>query len=200
MRLILCLISMAFGGASFAETRVAFVVGNSNYDHASLLANPVSDAALVAKTLSGIGFDVTSHTNLTRQGFANAFAAFLRDTRDADVTVFYFAGHGMQFDGENYLIGIDAELATEFDIEGETISLKRIVETLQRNSKAALVFVDACRDNPLSASFYRRNYSETRALTTRGLARVNTPLDGSMLLFAAAPGQVAFDGGGVDAP
>lgn len=200
-RILLFLVaSMLMATLSHAETRAAFVVGNSAYLNAPALSNPARDARLVADTLSQLDFVVTRHENLTRDGFADALGNFLRDNRDADVTFFYFAGHGMQYDGRNYLVGTDAELRSELDIDSETIELDKVVELLERNSKAALVFVDACRDNPLATDFYRRNFSETRALETRGLARVRSRSDGSMLVFAAAPGQVAFDGEGLNSP
>lgn len=186
--------------AARAETRVAFVVGNSAYENAPRLANPVRDARLVSDTLSALGFDVTRYSDLTRDGFADALSRFLRKSKDADVTFFYYAGHGMQYDGENYLIGTNAELRSELDIDGEAIALGKVVELLERNSKAALVFVDACRDNPLATDFYRRNFSETRALQTRGLARMQSRPDGAMVMFAAAPGEVAFDGDGLNSP
>lgn len=191
---------IVFVSAAHAETRAAFVVGNSAYENAPALANPARDARLVADTLRSLEFEVTRHQDLTRDGFADALGAFLRTHRDADVTFFYFAGHGMQYEGQNYLVGTDAELRSELDIDSETIELAKVVDLLERNSKAALVFVDACRDNPLAEDFYRRNFSETRALETRGLTRMRTRTDGSMLVFAAAPGQVAYDGAGRNSP
>jgi hypothetical protein len=183
-----------------AETRAAFVVGNSGYENAPRLANPARDARLVARTLESLDFEVSLYQDLNRSGFSDALGAFLRSSRDADVTLFYFAGHGMQYDGKNYLVATDAQLRSELDIDSETIALNKVVELLERNSKAALIFIDACRDNPLASDFYRRNFSQTRALETRGLARARGATDGSMLVFAAAPGQVAFDGDGLNSP
>lgn len=200
MRNLLILLVVLIPIVAHADTRAALVVGNSSYQNAPALSNPARDARLVADTLRQLDFAVTRHDNLTRDGFADALDDFLRQNREADVTFFYFAGHGMQYDGRNYLVGTDAELRTELDIDSETIELDKVVELLERNSKAALVFVDACRDNPLATDFYRRNFSETRALETRGLARVRSRTDGSMLVFAAAPGQVAYDGEGLNSP
>ncbi|HSG70880.1 MAG TPA: caspase family protein, partial [Planctomycetaceae bacterium] len=198
--LLLLVVFLGVSFAAHADTRAAFVVGNSAYENAPALSNPARDARLVADTLRQLGFTVTRHEDLTRDGFAVALEDFLRTNRDADVTFFYFAGHGMQFDGKNYLVGTDAELRSELDIDSETIELDKVVDLLERNSNAALVFVDACRDNPLATDFYRRNFSETRALETRGLARVRSAIDGSMLVFAAAPGQVAYDGDELNSP
>ena len=195
--LILCLLVPI---SAFADTRAAFVVGNSAYSNAPKLANPVRDAHLVADTLRSLDFIVTQKNDLTRDGFARALSDFIRKNKNADVTLFYFAGHGMQYDGQNYLVGTDARLQSELDIDSETVELSKVVELLERNSKATLVYVDACRDNPLATDFYRRNFSETRALETRGVARVRLRTDGSMLVFAAAPGQVAYDGEGRNSP
>ena len=182
-----------FAAMGHAETRVAFVLGNSVYENAPLLENPIRDARLVAETLEALDFEVTRHEDLTREGFSEALGEFLGKSRDADITFFYYAGHGMQYGGQNYLVGTDAQLRSEFDIDGETIALDKVVSMLERNSQATLVFVDACRDNPLATNFYRRNFSETRALETRGLARVRSALEGTMLVFAAAPGHSAAD-------
>lgn len=198
--LIKAICFLLFATMSHADTRAAFVVGNSGYLNAPRLANPVRDARLLARTLEDLEFDVALHEDLTRDGFSAALGDFLRANRDADVTLVYFAGHGMQFKGRNYLVATDAALRSELDIDSETIALDMVVELVERNSKAALFFIDACRDNPLATDFYRRNFSETRALETRGLARYRARSDGSMLVFAAAPGQVAYDGAGLNSP
>ncbi|MCR8722887.1 caspase family protein [Frigidibacter sp. ROC022] len=190
------LVWIGLAGPALAETRAAFIVGNAAYKNAGSLKNPVADARLIAATLTDLGFDVDAHENLTRAGMADALSAFLRNNADADVTLFYYAGHGMQFDGRNYLIGTDAALRSEFDIDSEAINLDKVVDLIQRNSRAALVFVDACRDNPLADRFYRENFSETRAAMTRGLAPMKTGSDGAMVVFSASPGQVAYDGEG----
>lgn len=179
---------------ALAEKRTAFIVGNAAYTNALPLANPVNDARLLAATLEGLGFDVTLASDLTRVGLAAEFSAFLDRTMGADVTLFYYAGHGMQFEGRNYLLGTDAALRSAFDVQSEALPLDRIVQMLEEKARAALVFVDACRDNPLATQFYSQNFSPTRALATRGLAPMSERFQGSMLMFAASPGQVAYDG------
>ncbi|MEZ5732893.1 MAG: caspase family protein [Paracoccaceae bacterium] len=202
MRLLATLIFLAVcaSSAALGETRVAFVVGNSKYQAATALENPGRDARSIAETLRGLDFKVDLRTDLTRDGFARALSAFLKENAEADVTFFYFGGHGMQFDGRNYLLATDARLETELDIAGETIALDTVVELLKRNSKAALVFIDACRDNPLANRFYAQNLPLTRGQATRGLAPVQTSYEGAMLVFAASPGQVAYDGGANGSP
>lgn len=197
--IIVCLLT--FGALpAIAEKRTAFVVGNANYANAFPLENPVSDAHLVAETLGGLGFDVTLATDLKRSELAAQFSAFLNETKGADLTLFYYAGHGMQFEGRNYLLGTDAALQSTFDVQSEALPLDRIVKMLEEKSRAALVFIDACRDNPLATDFYTQNYSPTRALTTHGLAPMTGRFQGSMLMFAASPGQVAYDGTSGNSP
>ena len=183
-----------------AAERAAFVVGNDTYAHAPQLKNPASDARLVAKTLEDLGFSVTRHENLARGDIAIEFAAFLQRTKGAEVTLFYFAGHGLQFERKNYLLGTDAKLSSELDLASEAIELDRVIRMMERESRAALVFIDACRDNPLATSFYRKTMSPTRALATRGLAPINASYDGAMITFSASPGEVAYDGGGNNSP
>lgn len=183
-----------------AEERVAFVVGNSNYENTSQLSNSVQDARLITAVLEKVGFDVTTHQDLSRGGFARAFSKFLASASEADIAFFYFAGHGVQLDGTNYLLGTDATLKSEFDVISEGISLDDVTEILTKRTNAALIFVDACRDNPLADTFFAENFSQSRSIDTRGLAPVTSTNTGSMLVFAASPGQVAYDGIGSNSP
>jgi len=198
MRLV---VSVLFGfcvlvTAAQANPRVAFLVGNAAYEHTASLATPASDVELIAQTLRGLDFDVRVHNDLTRTEIGRELSLFLRETDGADMTLFYFAGHGMQFNGQNYLLGVDSQLQTEFDVEAEALDLAQVVDLLERNSRAAMVFIDACRNNPLAEQFYRSNYSETRAVMTRGLAPVQHAFAGTMITFSASPGEVAYDGTG----
>lgn len=196
----LILLFLIFAQPALAEKRVAFLVGNSAYEHAPELANPTRDVALIADTLKQLDFDVVSHADLGRNDIAHELSGFLQDTTGADVTIFYFAGHGMQYEGRNYLVGTDAKLQTEFDIDSETLQLNKVVQLLERHSRAALIFIDACRDNPLSNAFYTQNFSDTRAMATRGLVPISGTFQGSMITFSASPGQVAYDGTGENSP
>jgi hypothetical protein len=147
-----------------------------------------------------VGFDVTTHTDLTRAEFGRALSDFMSGLEDTDVVVFYFAGHGMQLDGENLLLGTDASLQSEFDVLAESIPLRTVAEALRRRAQSVLVFLDACRDNPIARSFYAENFPQARSLDTRGLAEVESAEEGTMFFFAASPGQVAFDGIGRNSP
>lgn len=183
-----------------ADKRVAFLVGNANYEHAPSLDNPIKDTELIAATLTELDFDVSVFSNLNRDQIGRELSIFLSNTEGADVTLFYFAGHGLQYDGENFLVGTDTKLETEFDIASEALNLSKVIELLERNSRAALIFIDACRDNPLANAFYAQNFSQTRALMTRGLAPMTRSFQGSMITFSASPGQVAYDGEGANSP
>lgn len=186
--------------AALAETRVAFLVGNGAYDHASDLRNPVADITLIGSVLESLDFNVDRHEDLTRSEIGQALAAFLETHAEADVTFVYLAGHGMQFEGRNYFLGTDAKLETEFDIPTEAMPIDTMIKAVQAKSKASLVFIDACRDNPLATQFYTNNFSESRALQTRGLVPLSSPAQGAMVVFSASPGQVAYDGTGSNSP
>jgi peptidoglycan hydrolase-like protein with peptidoglycan-binding domain len=183
-----------------AEGRVAFVVGNSDYENTARLANPANDARLVARSLEAVGFDVTMHLDLTRAEFGAAISDFMARTDGADISIFYFAGHGLQLDGENYLLPTDASLRSTFDVLSESISLSTISEAMRGRADSVLLFIDACRDNPLAETFYRENFPQTRSAAARGLAPVRSGATGSMVMFAASPGQVAYDGLGANSP
>lgn len=200
MRFLLFVPLVFFTFPAVAETRVAFLVGNSEYEHAEKLDNPRNDVELVNATLLSLDFDVALHYDLTRSEISSELATFLRDTKDADVTLFYFAGHGMQFKGQNYILGTDAQLQSEFDIEAEAMNLQQVTDLLELNSRAALLFIDACRDNPIANAFYRRNFSENVGRMNQGLAAINVAFQGTMLTFSASPGQVAYDGLGEHSP
>ncbi|MEM7320704.1 MAG: caspase family protein, partial [Pseudomonadota bacterium] len=153
-----------------------------------------------AEVLEGLDFRVDLHEDLTRAEIGQNLSEFLAKNAEADVTFVYLAGHGMQFEGRNFFLGTDARLATEFDILSETTPIDSVIKAVQAKSKASLVFIDACRDNPLANDFYKNNFSESRALQTRGLVPLTTPAQGAMVVFSASPGQVAYDGAGSSSP
>ncbi|MEP2507346.1 MAG: caspase family protein [Paracoccaceae bacterium] len=186
--------------ALLAETRAAFLVGNGTYAHASDLKNPVADITLIGQVLENLDFSVDLHRDLTRAEIGQRLSKFLNANSEADVTFVYLAGHGMQYENRNYFLGTEAKLATEFDIPSETIPIDAMIKAVQEKSRASLVFIDACRDNPLATAFYENNYSESRALQTRGLVPLTSPAKGAMVVFSASPSQVAYDGDGSNSP
>lgn len=167
-----------------AEKRVALVIGNSNYPGASL-RNPANDAKDMAAALRGLGFEVISKTDLTQKEMNRAIAQFGEKLRADTVALFYYAGHGMQVRGKNYLIPIDARIASEASSRAEAVDVDTIMDQLGV-SPLNIVILDACRNNP----FERRFRS-----VGGGLAQMNAPM-GTLIAYATAPGKVANDGGG----
>ena len=180
-----------------AGRRVALVIGNSSYTAVPALANPERDAATVATTLRTIGFQkVTLENNLTREKAFNALRAFAADAEQADWAIVYYAGHGIEMNGTNYLIPVDARLATDRDVEFEAVPLDKIMSAVDGAKKLRVVLLDACRDNPF-ANQMRRSIA-TRSIG-RGLAEVE-PDAGTLVVYAAKHGQTALDGDGANSP
>jgi uncharacterized caspase-like protein len=175
--------------------RVALVVGNGDYAaEIGKLKNPTSDAQMVADTLTGLGFEVALVTDADQKAMKRAIREFgqkLRATGPNGIGLFYYAGHGVQVDGENFLLPIGAEIQAEGDVELEAVSASSILSQMQFAGNAVnLVFLDACRNNPLTRSF--RSGS-------RGLARVDAPR-GSFVGYSTAPGDVSVDGESSNSP
>ena len=177
-----------------AEKRVALVVGNSAYTNISPLSNPRNDAELIAQTLREVGFEVVTAIDADRRTMGRAIRQFGKALRLAGkdaVGLFYFAGHGVQARGTNYLIPVGAVVEDHADLEIEALSASNILTQMESaGNKLNLVILDACRNNPFKATFRS---------SERGLARV-TAASGSLVAFAAAPGQVAADGRGKNSP
>src|SRR5438477_5615174 len=141
---------------AFAEKRVALVLGNSAYQNVARLANPVNDGAKIAVTLKDAGFDVVdSRHDLPAAETKRALRDFADRARDADIAVVYYAGHGIEVNGSNYLIPVDARLERDTDIYDETLSLDRILIAIEPAKKLRLVILDACPDNPFSKRMKR---------------------------------------------
>lgn len=135
---------------AWATKRVALVIGNSSYQNVPLLPNPANDAAAIAATLKGAGFDVVdSRLNLAASDMRRALRDFADQARDADIALVYYAGHGIEIDGTNYLIPTDAKLERDTDIYDEAFSLDRVLLAIEPARQLRVVIVDACRNNPL---------------------------------------------------
>jgi TPR repeat protein len=189
--LLAILLVLYTGTADAAERRLALVIGNSAYAFGAL-DNPRNDATLMAKTLEAVGFEVTRLIDADQKSMKKAMLDFGRSLRDSDsVGLFYYAGHGVQIDGENYLIPIGANIRDENDVAVESIAVSEYLKTMQRSaSRINIAIFDACRNNPFA--------SATRS-GTRGLARVDAPA-GTIIAYATAPGDVALDGSGGNSP
>lgn len=194
----LCLAST--GAAAAAEKRVALVVGNSAYVNAAPLPNPVNDAGEVAKALTEAGFEVILGLDLNKAAFDNKVRDFARALDGADVALFFYAGHGLQVAGRNYLVPIDASMQKERDLDFEGIGVDFVLKQMEidRDNKTNVVFLDACRDNPLARNLARS--MGTRSISIgKGLAQVETGV-GTFISYSTQPGNVALDGEGANSP
>jgi invasion protein IalB len=177
--------------------RVALVIGNSAYRSVSALPNPRADAAAVAAALRQVGFQtVRLEQDLPRDKLIDALRGFAREAETADWALVYFAGHGIEANGTNYLVPVDAKLEVDRDIEYETVPLNQVLGAVEGARKLRIVLLDACRDNPFARQM--RRTAATRSIG-RGLARVD-PEGGTLVVYAAKHGEIALDGSGTNSP
>ena len=177
--------------------RVALVVGNSAYRNVPELPNPANDAGAVAAALNRLGFSVTLIANASFEEMRRGLIALGREAAGADMAVMYFAGHGMEMSGENWLIPIDAELKKDIDAENEAISLRSVMLQVSNTTSLGLVVLDACRNNPFAAKMHRA--LALRAATAGGLGRIE-PVGNVLVAYAARDGTTALDGDGRNSP
>lgn len=183
---------------ALAEKRVALVIGNSDYQNVTPLTNPSNDAAAIAAILTKANFDVVdSKSNLTGIEMKRTLREFGNKVRDADVAVIYYAGHGIELEGTNYLIPVDAKLEMDTDVLDETFPLERFIVAADPAKQLRLVILDACRDNPFNKTMKRT--IGARAVT-RGLAKVEPSNPNTLIAFAAKAGSTASDGEGKNSP
>jgi hypothetical protein len=180
-----------------AETRVALVVGNAKYEHADVLANTVNDAMAVSSMLKKAGFDVDERDNLTVVEFKRAVRDFARTAANADIAVVYYSGHGVEFDGTNYLIPTDARLANDSDVEDEAIPLDRVLAATRAAKKLSLIILDACRENPF---LHLEGAMATKRVSFKGLVPLESTGTNTLVAYAAKAGSVSFDGSGANSP
>ncbi len=183
-----------------ADKRVALVVGNSAYVHAAVLPNPVNDAGDMAKALTEVGFEVILGLDVGKQALDAKVRDFARALDKADVALFFYAGHGLQASGKNYLMPVDARLQGERDLDFEAVSVDFVLKQmeLEREGKTNVVFLDACRDNPLARNLARTMGTRSAAIG-QGLAQVQTGV-GTFIAYSTQPGNVALDGQGRNSP
>lgn len=187
-----------FSQPALAGKRVALVMGNSAYQNVNRLVNPANDSEVMSATLKSAGFDLVE---LKRDLKANEMRRALRDfsdqVREADIAVVYFAGHGIEIDGANYIIPVDALLERDIDAYDEAIGLDRLLTVIEPAKQLRLVILDACRDNPFNKSMKRT--IGTRAIG-RGLAKVEPTSPNTLVAFAAKAGSTASDGDSRNSP
>lgn len=202
MRLFIALVLFVIGsfgaGPALAEKRVALIMGNSAYKNVAQLPNPVNDAAAMAALLKAAGFDsVDARLDLGVADMRRAISNFSDTASDADIAVVFYAGHGIEVDGTNYIIPVDAALKRDIDVDDEAVPLDRVLKVLDSTKRLRLVILDACRDNPFSKSMKRT--LGTRSVS-RGLAKVEPSSSDTLIAFAAKAGSVAADGDSANSP
>jgi hypothetical protein len=180
--------------------RVALVIGNGAYVNADPLRNPVNDANSVAAVLRTIGFDVVEGVDLTRLALEEKIRDFLRKALHARIALLFYSGHGMQVDGKNYLIPVDARLAEPTDLFFETVEIDKTLDALSDPGRTTIILLDACRDNPLARHFRSRLPVTRSAAVPSGLAAYSAVGTGTLIAYATAPGQTALDGQGQNSP
>ena len=181
------------------ERRIALVIGNSAYRNVPPLTNPVRDATAIADALRRIGFQtVTLQTDLPREKLVDALRNFAQLADSADWALVYYAGHGIEMGGANYLIPVDAKLSTDRDVGFETVPLDQVLSAVEGAKRLKLVLLDACRDNPFASQMRRTMATASRSIG-RGLASIE-PESGTLVVYAAKHGETALDGDGANSP
>jgi invasion protein IalB len=182
-----------------AAERVALIIGNGDYAHTTTLRNPANDAADIGSTLRELGFVVVDGMNLNRQGMEAKIREFSRKLVGAEIALFYYAGHAVQVGGQNYLLPTDAKLEQAGDLELDTLDLQVVLRQMESQVRVNLVFIDACRDNPLAKNYAQALGPSRSASLSRGLATVRSTV-GTLVAFATEPGNTAQDGSGRNSP
>ncbi|MHC2277622.1 hypothetical protein ACVME8_004233 [Bradyrhizobium diazoefficiens] len=196
---LLLALALLFGAEpAFAGKRVALVLANSAYQHAPSLTNPVNDGSVMAKTLKDAGFDIVdSRHDLSALEARRVLRDFADATRDADIAVVYYAGHGIEVEGSNYLIPVDARLERDTDVYDEALSLDRVLVAVEPAKQLRLVILDACRENPFGKTMKRSVASRGIG---RGLAQVEPSSPNTLIAYSAKAGFTAQDGDGANSP
>jgi Caspase domain len=193
------ILSMVAGVQSAdAQSRVALVIGNGAYHHASKLTNPRNDAADLGQVLRKYGFHVLEGFDLGKPATESKLREFARALAAKEVGLFFYAGHGLQVSGKNYLVPVDAKLDDSSGLDFELVPFDLVQRTMERETSTNILFLDACRDNPLAGNLART--MGTRSLDIgRGLAQAQAGV-GTLISFSTQPGNVALDGAGRNSP
>lgn len=185
------------GTTTQAARRIALVIGNGAYKNVHALDNPQRDSQLIAASLKGVGFQsVTVANDLTRDKFFETLRAFAREAENSDWAVVYYAGHGFEVGGVNYLVPVDAKLAVDTDAEREAVSLEQVIASVSGAHQLRLLMLDACRNNPFAATMA---HTIALKLVDKGFSDIE-PSAGFMVVYAAKHGETALDGEGANSP
>jgi Caspase domain len=195
-----CAVMLMFLGTlqAQADKRVALVIGNGAYQNTAFLTNPANDADDMAAALQSVGFEVIIERNVNKRSLEIAMARFARVAQDADSALFYYAGHGMQYRGVNYLMPIDARLEDEFSVNYELTRIDDVLFAMSGARGVKILILDSCRDNPLADRLSRRATNRD-IVAMRGLARIEAAR-GMIIAYATQSNQVAVDGTGRNSP
>ena len=195
---LLLLMALPATGWAQTEKRVALVIGNSAYQHTPKLTNPRNDATDMVAALEKHGFQVLEGFDLDKAAFDRKVRDFATALSSAQVGVFFYAGHGLQVSGHNYLVPIDAQLSAASALDFEMVRLDLVHRTMERETQTNILFLDACRDNPLARNLARAMGTRSTEIG-RGLAHVESGV-GTLISFSTQPGNVALDGTGRNSP
>ena len=194
IRALACIVALLSAVPAWAEKRVALVVGNSAYENVTPLDNPRNDARLIAATLAGLGFILVgggAQLDLNKAGLETAIQDFGKILPGSEVAMFYYAGHGVQLRGSNYLVPVGANPTREADVDFQMIDVASVLRQMEGAAKLNVVVLDACRNNPFGSRGLRS--------TLGGLAQIQVP-EGTLISYATQPGSVALDGAGGNSP
>ncbi|TIS73937.1 MAG: hypothetical protein E5W94_26375, partial [Mesorhizobium sp.] len=203
--ILFIIVSLGAEAAAPDAKRVALVIGNSKYAHAVALPNPANDAHLIASTLRNAGFQVIEGIDQDNAGMHSLISRFTEQSYDADLAVIFYAGHGMQVDGKNFLIPVDAELTSPAYLKTRTVQIDEFMAALPAEPAIGVIILDACRDNPLARTLAASMPKSRSASFGTGLAPIEAKSDGLgtggiLIAYATDPGAIAFDGNGVNSP
>jgi len=183
-----------------AERRVALVIGNAEYKNTAVLANPRNDAQAIAAALTRLGFDVVLALDVTQRRMADVVREFSERLRGADVALLFYAGHGLSYEGQNYIVPVDASARDELDITFGMHQIRSVTEQMARKARVNIVMLDACRDNPLVRGLSRSLGGSRSAALGKGLSRIEQVGRQSYVMLATKDGEVAADGTGRHSP
>jgi hypothetical protein len=196
----ICVVLLTQLGPALADKRIALVIGNATYKNTPALANPGNDATDIAQAIGAIGFQVTLKLDADKRQMDQAIAQFARDAATADTVLFYYAGHGMQFQGGNYIMPVDAELQDEISLRYEMTAVDEVKAALQRSNGVKIMVLDSCRNNPLATKLSRSISVTTRDIpNVQGYARPEKTR-GMIIVYATQADDVANDGVGRNSP
>lgn len=193
---------LTWTGPALADRRVALVIGNSTYREVGKLTNPANDSADFAKVLTLLGWEVINKSNVTAREFDEAIEYFGARLYSADAALFFYAGHGLLYDGDNYLVPVDAGLDNPRAVKRQNILARDVIRMMEERARISLTFLDACRNNPLAEQL--RSASQTDRARGAAVGEGLAPMSGfgreTLIMFATAPGRVAADGKGRNSP